>query len=301
MKRRDYLEIAACLRGERVLYHYYPDRYAFVLLSWASKNGVDLNRLRASPYAALLQKPAVRELLANCGGAHVDHTVFDDHWPRDTRNFVLGLDHWSHLQTSRSDGQSYNLVLQLNFTQQHIQDVRARFGTSDLFNYAFHPVQIGGEKETRETLAWARIDMDLASDEALIEEIQSDWMASLHWASRNGWWLDGQKIEKEVFALYSQECLGWLRAQWSEAMLAAALEFLRFEIGISKIFFHTWEGGNIVKGMQDSLPPRSLYTSLPKRFCLTRSTQAPEFLLEDRRLRRLFRARRDIEFYHLAA
>ena len=143
--------------------------------------------------------------------------------------------------------------------------------------------------------------MDLASDEALIEEIQSDWMASLHWASRNGWWLDGQKIEKEVFALYSQECLGWLRAQWSEAMLAAALEFLRFEIGISNIFFHTWEGGNIVKGMKDSLPPRSLYTSLPKRFCLTRSTQAPEFWLDDRRLRRLFRARRDIEFYHLAA
>ena len=40
-----------------------------------------------------------------------------------------------------------------------------------------HPVLAPGERPYfRETLAWARIDLDLVSSEALVEEIQSDWV-----------------------------------------------------------------------------------------------------------------------------
>ena len=284
-----------------MLYHYYPDRYAFLLLSWACDQGIGLDSLRESRYGALLQKPAVRELLAGCGSARVQKSTFDDHWPSETRIFVLELDSWSQLQTSRSGEQSYNLVLQLNFTQEHMQELRARFGCTDLFNYSGHPVQNGAGKNRRETLAWARIDLDLHRDEALIEEVQSDWVSSLHWASLYGWTVDGNKLPKEQFRSYRKESLGWLNSQWSEAMLVAALQFIRFELGISQIFFHTWEGGNLVKDMAHCEPPRSLYTKLPRRFCLTRTSQAPLFLLDDRRLRRLFRARRDIEFYRLVS
>lgn len=38
--------------------------------------------------------------------------------------------------------------------------------------YHGHPVR----KDDVETLAWARIDLDFASNQALIEEIQSDWV-----------------------------------------------------------------------------------------------------------------------------
>ena len=78
MKLEDYREIVACLEGERVLYHYYPDRYAFLLLGWAAEAGADLKMLRASRFNRLLQKPSVRECLMNCGDARVDPALFHD-------------------------------------------------------------------------------------------------------------------------------------------------------------------------------------------------------------------------------
>ena len=301
MKLEDYREIVACLEGERVLYHYYPDRYAFLLLGWAAEAGADLKMLRASRFNRLLQKPSVRECLMSCGDARVDPALFHDYWLQDTRQFVLGLDSWSHQQTSRSDAQSYNLVLQLNFSREHMQDVNARFGRTDLFNYNFHPVQNAGDKKRRETLAWARIDLDFATDTALIEEVQSDWVSALHWALQHGWWVDDRKFSKEFLGVYCEEALGWVRHQWSDAMLAATLQFIRLELGISQIFYHTWEGGNLLKRLDGTLPPKSLYTKLPQRFCMTRTSDVPEFLFNDRRLRRLFRVRPDIEFYRFIA
>lgn len=44
------------------------------------------------------------------------------------------------------------------------------------FNYCGHPVS-----RQRNTLAWARLDLDLNSATALIEEIQSDWIRDVVW------------------------------------------------------------------------------------------------------------------------
>ena len=260
---------------------------------------MSLRDLRQSDYAPLLQKPAVRARLADCGSGRLEPAVFADHWPSDTWGFVLGLDSWHDLQTSRRGRQAHNLVLQINFSREHVQEVRRRFGRTDLFNCYFHPVLGDAERAGRETLAWARIDLDLQRDEALIEEIQSDWMATLARALRRGLAVDGERIPRNALRRYAEESLGWLCRGWSEAMLLAVIEFLRFEIGISNIYFHTWSGGVLTKGMSDWPPPRSVYTELPRKFCLALSERPPLFLQDDRRLRRLFRARPDIRFYRL--
>ena len=299
MKFDDYKEVVACLRGERTLYHYFPDRYALMLLGWAAGEGARLDALRKGAYAPLLQKPVVRNLLADCGSAVVDHQQFDCYWPAETKGFVLGLDHWHGFQTSRSGSSGHNLVLQMNFTQEHMQVLRRRFGGTDLFNSPAHPVQQGIGSKRRETLAWARIDLDLKRDEALIEEVQSDWVSTLDYALKHGWRIDGEDISRTHLKRYKESELSWLSGHWADAMLAATLGFLRTEIGISKIFFHTWEGGNLTKNMGRWAPPRSVYSKLPKRFCMHRTKDRPQFLREDRRLRRLFRARKDIEFFQL--
>ena len=50
----------------------------------------------------------------------------------------------------------------------------------EAFDDPFHPVASGGEL----TLAWSRIDLDLDRGEALVEEIQSDWVRDAQSQSR---------------------------------------------------------------------------------------------------------------------
>jgi len=50
------------------------------------------------------------------------------------------------------------------------------------------------------------------------------------------------------------------------------------ELGISKVYYHTYESGNYFKGLPEySRPPRSLYTKLPKRFGFKETQEKPEF------------------------
>ena len=70
---------------------------------------------------------------------------------------------------------------------------------------------------------------------------------------------------------------------WDEAMLAATLWFLRVELGIRWIFYHTFETGNWLKDMIRSKPPRSLYTDLPKQFCFQETYNPPAFIMRSRR------------------
>jgi hypothetical protein len=65
---------------------------------------------------------------------------------------------------------------------------------------------------------------------------------------------------------------------WDEAMLAAAVWFCRSQLGVRRIYYHTFEGSNLLKRMHGCPPPRSLYTTLPRRFCFERTDQPPQML-----------------------
>lgn len=147
-------------------------------------------------------------------------------------------------------------------------------------------------------MAWARLDIDLERGEALIEEIQSDWIKLA---------LEGQtEMETQVRDLAQQQHLIFQEARgveisgrrmhdymnhvladhmhmWEEAMMMAALWFLRKELGIANIFYHEYTSGLFMKGFETgwSAPPKSLYTRLPPKFCFTPSTLGPDFLRRD--------------------
>jgi hypothetical protein len=86
---------------------------------------------------------------------------------------------------------------------------------------------------------------------------------------------DSQQLDR-----YIEETLQPHMALWQEAVLAAAIWFLKEEIGISKIYYHTFEFGCKLKRISGNRPPQSLYTRLPSRFCFEKTDCAPEFLLK---------------------
>lgn len=316
MDRQTADEVVACLVGERTLFHYYRDRYSLGLLRHLSRQGpLSVAALKQSPYAPLLHKPRIKHVLAELGGKQVDEFQLARHdYDADQDAFVLTLDTWgserrSERRRKQTSRLGYNLVLQLNFSRQHDQRY-ARLGCcrESYFNYHGHPVSC-----QRNTLAWARLDLDLASGTALIEEIQSDWIRGVAWlAERVARRLQAGKKPGDEVRFYGVQCslqtaqeychfvLARYSTIWAEAMLWAAIAFLREEIGLTRIFYHSAEGGRLLKRIQGSLPPRSLYTELPRKFCFAPTGEAPEFLLAEPEARKILRQHPELAFFRLA-
>ncbi|MCM8579165.1 hypothetical protein [Accumulibacter sp.] len=314
MDRQTADEVLECLVGERTLYHYYRDRYSIGLLRHLSRRqALRIAALKQSPYAQLLQKPRVRNILADSGGKEIDDMQLARHdYDADQTDFVLTLGTWgSELkretcwkQTSRP---GYNLVLQLNFCRRHDRLFQRLGYTGDSFNYRGHPVS-----ERRNTLAWARIDLDWQTGTALIEEIQSDWIRRVAWLGERvaGRLKSGQqpadetrycglKCSLQTTQEYCRFALGRYAAIWAEAMLWATIAFVREELGLQRIYYHSEESGRLLKNIRGKLPPRSLYTDLPRKFCFVPTQETPEFLLRASGVGKAIRRREGLSFFQL--
>lgn len=314
MDRQTADEVVACLVGERTLYHYYRDRYSIGLLRHLSRQRpLSVAALKQSPYAPLLQKPRVKNALADMGSKQIDEFQLARHdYDADQNAFVLTLDTWGSernserrwKQTSRS---GFNLVLQLNFCRRHDQAFQ-RLGCADSrLNYLGHPVS-----RQRHTLAWARLDLDWPSGTALIEEIQSDWVRRVAWLGERvaNRLKSGKRLSDET-SLYGVKCslqtlqeycnyvLARYSPVWAEATLWAAIAFLREELGLHRIYYHSADSGRLLKGITGNQPPRSLYTDLPRKFCFAPTSEAPEFLLRDHRASKTLRQKAGLSFFRL--
>ena len=314
MDRQTADEVVACLSGERTLYHYYRDRYSLGLLRHLSRQRpISVATLKQSPYAPLLQKPRIKNILADLGGKHLDEFHLARHdYDADQNAFVLTLGTWgserhSEQRWKQTSRPGYNLVLQLNFCRHH-DKVYQRLGCPESrFNYQKHPVST-----RRNTLAWARIDLDWHSGSALIEEIQSDWIRKVNWlAARVASRLKAGNSPTDETRIYGLKC-SLLAAQdycrfvldryqtiWAEAMLWAAIAFLREEIGLHRIFYHSVDSGRMLKRIKGNLPPRSLYTELPRKFCFAPTNDTPEFLLADRDVKKALQRHPGVSLFHL--
>lgn len=272
-------EILACLQGERTVFPYYRDRYGIGLLRQLSRHrrtghGLNVAELKQSRYASLLQKPRIRAMLAGLGHQSIDdaYLALHDHDPQQT-HFVLTLATWGserrqerrYRQTSRP---GLNLVLQLNFSAEHDRLYRTLGTSHSRFNYHAHPVS-----PQRNTLAWARIDLDLDSNSALIEEVQSDWIRNVarleervlrklaagqpESAPANVYGLPCSLATARAYAAHVRERYAPI---WSEAMLWASLQFIRDELGLEAVYYHSEQGGQLLKA---STAPRRRVPSIP--------------------------------------
>lgn len=284
-------EIIECLPKGRTLFSYFKDRYALMLLTYYLDNQAQrVSTLKKSPFAKLLQKPSLKPALALAGQGELTTEHLAMIWD-DELHFLLGLTSWgndkynTYYQTSRT---GYNLVLQLNFSNQHDQAYRrlVKPWYKARFNHSSHPAMQHNDNIElfRETLAWARIDLDFDSDEALIEEMQSDWIKEVvstfqrmksHKDEIDAYYEYGLDAEPADIIAYFNTVLKPYMNIWEEAMLTATIEFIRNELGIHNIYYHTYETGCALKHCE---PPRSLYTSIPRKFCFQETDEMPSFL-----------------------
>lgn len=310
-------EILQCLEQNRTKFYYHKDQYALMLLSYFVKKGLKISEIRNSKLKRLLDKPLVKEILRKSGNQYLNAEQLHSHWSRGTHCYLLSLDGWGgrkggsrfYNQTSRP---GWNLVLQLNFSEQHNGEFRklVKPVNSHPFKASGHPVS-----EKHHTLAWARIDLDLETNEALIEEIQTDWLRLARRAKqflekhgeenvkRRRWkphYIRGLGCGLAELNLYLETVLKVHSSVWQEAILSAAIALLRDDIGINHIFYHTFDSGCLVKRIDGTRPPRSLYTKLPEKFCFEKTSRPPSFLLKanNRKVVDQLRKGRD-HFYHL--
>lgn len=275
--------IRECLNSGRTVFRYAPDSYAIQLLKDYIGDGMGIGALRRSPYGRLLSKPIVMEALALASTGTLEpwhlEAVLAQYHNHKPLNFILTLDEWGtddkeerHWKQIVRTG--YELVLQLNFASDHHKPFKELIQTEEAapFSYHGHPVRKDGMLET---LAWARIDLDFNTNQALIEEIQSDWVKGA--ADNGGYWLYGEYNMQQY-----RDVLRPYAGVWAEAMLTAALCFIRRELGIREVFYHSFDTGNRLKGIERyyhyGKPPRYLYTELPKKFCFAKTSEAPDFL-----------------------
>ena len=306
-------EVIECLRGERTLFYYQRDQYAVYLVKrlLAGQDAIAIRTLKNSQWAPLLNRPLLRQVIAGCGDGKLYRHQLDAVEGRQAEPFVLTLGqwgdygNWSWSQTSRPGG---NLVLQLNLSSRWSRAFErlVKAPANDTLGYD-HPVS-----QTRKaTLAWARLDFDFETDELLIEEIQSDL---IRWVQRLETFAQRAKaqgkanfrnymgsFETEHAIAFCQAFIEAFNRVWHEAMLSAAVQFSFDELGLSKLYYHSFETGAKMKNISYCLPPRSLYTELPRMFCFCSTQMPPKFLQSEKRLKRRFRKLNGGHWYHLAA
>jgi hypothetical protein len=307
-----------CLHTGRIKFYYFKDRYALMLLSYIVGEGKAIRDVKESRFGRLIQKPMVQKIIKAAGDGRMTAGTLDSVWPEAYHCYRLTHGIWGdcdrharfYNQTSRP---GWNLVLQLNFSGRHnsayYRMLKPR--KPHPFHSYSHPIAGKGEH----TLAWARIDMDLNTDEALIEEIQTDWIRKAIWSKKYlaafeksssskpryiPGYVKNLGCDSRALSQYLEETLKPHMRIWDEAMLASALWFLKEEIGIGKIYYHTFTFGCQMKRITGSRPPRSLYTKLPDRFCFKKTNLAPSFLMQknNRKILTLIK-KHDPQFYVL--
>lgn len=199
-----------------------------------------------------------------------DFTITFDRWGEGSS--------WSWSQISRRGG---NLVLQLGFPSDHARLLGATLNRNmrKAFEFHMHPVRQTGCP----TLAWVRLDISLATGEALIEEVQSDWLryvAAEVMALRKR---APRSRDLRVMERYKAELKTAYALVWPRAAMLAALQTSVVDIGCRTVWMHTPRTGAVLKHIDGTQPPRSLYTDLPKFFCFEATDDAPTFLERKRR------------------
>lgn len=307
MKLKEVEEVIACLGNERRVDYYFKNRYCLELIEYEMKRrGTDslrVSELNKGNLAALRQKPVIAEVIKACHGNNIGLYDLQKAWPKQLLCYPVTLAQWGcgdrySDQTSRKQ---HNLVLQINFDGGHIAEYEKLIkpeSKSGPFEYWGHPVSQTRQK----TIGWIRMDISFDTNEVLIEEIQNDWLRRSERALQNaksvlsggssnftGKLIRNSRTNFNDLTYYVDTLLKPYRELWPELAMDCAVRFIRDELGINRIFYHTLDTGIKLKGIWGK-PPRSLYTTLPKKFGFALTEHAPEMLVQHTFARRCIKA-----------
>jgi len=312
MKTQEINYITHCLKGVNKNLFYFKDKYALDLLSAVFKSGTNIGEIRKSRFDKLLNKQLIKSILSTCGNGQWNHTDPVEYIDEKTQYFNYDLGTWGKESKWRKDGYfqvsrpEKNLVFQVLFGSGHDYDFNRILGQNlrDHFSYDFHPIH-----KKKNTLGWVRMDIDLDNGEVLIEEIQNDWFRLVKSMERS--FIEMANGRMEESSTFNEIGLKRLRNYikvirptmkiWDEILMGLALNFIIDELGIRTIWYHSFETGNYFKELSSysTKPPKSLYKSLPEKFCFELNKAGPKMLRECKYLKKYFRKRTYNEWYLL--
>lgn len=302
MKPQEYTFIKEVLGEGRKPFYYYKDKYALELARLLCEKELRISEFKQSGFGFLLQKQPLKSILSGLGRSTLRREDLDGYVQTDGKYFNYTISEWGEYIPHRKDGwyqttrPGVNLVLQLNFDDFH-NYIYHQLVKPDKENHPFvyfgHPVSW----QHNYTMAWARLDISLDTGEVLIEEIQNDWIREARYQTQvlerraeNGedlsshWIVEGTTVE--ALREYYEHLAKVYTPIWEEAMLCLAIHFCKEELGVERIFYHTFEGGNYLKEMGNWVPPRSIYTKLPRRFGFRETDEVPLLIKQEQYLKR---------------
>ncbi|MEM8663507.1 MAG: hypothetical protein AAGF49_05215 [Pseudomonadota bacterium] len=284
---------------------YFADRESPWLLMHRMRKEERVSELKASPLARFLDRPMVKPVVAACGGvlkredvyaaAHADVSSSDPSLSRagtagvlaafdlPWHDFLLSFETWAPSDELSTSGQmsraGANLVIQLGFPSDHsaLMGKYLQGETRKMFEYCRHPVRQSG----RPTLAWARVDIE--GKEALIEEVQTDWLRFAKERARELERLQPRSRHARAMRTYETDLRKRYDKLWPKAILLCTLGLLRDVLRVETVFMHQHQPGLELKHVTCGEPPRSLYTKLPRHFGFEPTQEAPHFLRKARR------------------
>lgn len=297
MKTNDLKAVMAELNERSDAWRYVRDGYCLQLLKYRHGSHAHIAKIKQGPFKGLLERPAMKALTAERGDGRIDLqratvTGAVSHEFRLTYSLWRGRSKWD--QVSRA---GWQLVVQLNFPREHDEVYRnkVRPKKNGPFVYNGHPVR----NDNVITLAWARIDLDPLCSQALIEEVQTDWLREARYIKKACRTYKGRRLERrymkyrsekdarlEDILAYIDEVLPPYERVWQEALLAACLWVLVEQLGYRSVYMHSYDTGRVLKNCQ---PPRSLYSALPRKFCMQRVDYAPGMVMTESRAKRALR------------
>jgi len=317
MEAKELDEVIDCLGNNRRLFYYFKGRYCLDMIGWKMRErkikAIAISELNQGQLKRFATKPIIKDVMKYCGNGFLTQDLLRSYWPNEVLNFTLTLNRWGegdrgYDQTSRNQ---QNLVLQINFDNKHNQQYRRLLNPCNdygPFEYSCHPIRT----DHRNTMSWVRIDFDLLTGEALIEEIQNDWLREAGWglkrvikrrkdkkSTKPGDIIYGVDCEYNELKEYTEVVLKPYQQLWTEISLSAAIHFIRNELGIASIYYHSFDTGKKIKKIYSS-PPKSMYTQVPKKFGFELIEDAPRFICEDKCSRRYLKAIKKPQWYHMS-
>lgn len=286
MKQHEAEELLSLLPRGRTLFTYGKDWYAVSLLEMGLRRSRPED-IRQTSLGRLFDKPQVKTWIGKLGKKNLTSDDLAMLWPEESETYRLTADLFTGwTQTTRRGKDAWNIVLQLNLNNDDANWMERVFPEHerDPFERRYHPIHRGRQR----TLAWARIDLDWQTGEALIEEVQNDRLRDvsrrvnqIRDRKLKTISLRGVEVEAEVVLRYWEERLRLSRRWWDEAMLCAAIRFIVGELGLRTIYYHSPVSGARLKRVKDA--PVSLYSDLPRRFCFEKTETLPAFVPRHRK------------------
>lgn len=288
-----------------MVYPYHKDKYALELLDAYIGEACKVREVKQSKFGKLLHKQAVKSIVTSCGDGMLRGDDIRNYWTDEMYHLRLTLDEWGEHEKRKTNMNIWNqvsrpeknLVLQVNFDGNHDQTFFRFMGRScrNLFSCQAHPIHA-----KLNTLGWVRMDINLDGNEVLIEEVQTDWVRKIKLFKKG---LEESEdisaISRKNFRKYLPVARPYLK-MWDEMLLASALWFIRKQLGINRIWYHSFESSTHYKMMDlDWLPPRSVYTALPEKFGFDRVSEMPDMIRECKGLSKLVKCGKHLSFYKL--